>query len=126
MQARRLPALALPTHPPPLTPLAALPCLPAHPPPPQVFYEATPEILSLTVCTQAQEAGQATCKGDSGGPLVVDRDGGRTLVGALSWGTSATCIDAPEDATDYFASLVNSDSREWVGQQLEQLGGGDA
>lgn len=47
------------------------------------------------------------CMGDSGGPLVVGTGGGRTVIGAVSWGI-ACAVGSP----DVFARV--SSHRPWI------------
>lgn len=57
------------------------------------WYNFSPTIQDQTICAgYYNETSQSSCQGDSGGPLtVVDADGKPTMVGIVSFGSSAGC-----------------------------------
>nr|XP_006207605.1 chymotrypsinogen B [Vicugna pacos] len=51
------------------------------------------KITDVMICAGA--SGVSSCMGDSGGPLVCQEDGGWTLVGIVSWGSSVCSTSTP-------------------------------
>lgn len=57
------------------------------------WYGGSTVIQAQTVCAESyNHTSQSSCQGDSGGPLtIVDADGRTTMVGIVSFGSSAGC-----------------------------------
>ncbi|KAI8441814.1 hypothetical protein MSG28_005500 [Choristoneura fumiferana] len=57
------------------------------------WYNNSPTIQDQTICAEYyNDTAQSACQGDSGGPLTfVDTDGRPTMVGIVSFGSSAGC-----------------------------------
>lgn len=64
-----------------------------------------PPVTDRMICA-AGEGGKGACMGDSGGPLTIEGK----LAGAVSWGNPC----AKQSYPDVFASLLNSELREWL------------
>lgn len=64
-------------------------------------------ITDRMICA-AGGGGKGACMGDSGGPLTINGQ----LAGAVSWGKPC----ANQGYPDAFASLLNSEQREWIKQ----------
>ncbi|CAG9791267.1 unnamed protein product [Diatraea saccharalis] len=59
----------------------------------RAWYNNSPIIQAQTVCAEYyNHTSQSSCQGDSGGPLtLVDTDGQTTMIGIVSFGSSAGC-----------------------------------
>ncbi|XP_038216014.1 collagenase-like [Zerene cesonia] len=58
-----------------------------------LFYPGSTVIKEQTICAEYyNDTAQSSCQGDSGGPLtIIDADGRPTMIGVVSFGSSAGC-----------------------------------
>ncbi|XP_026313573.1 serine protease 3-like [Hyposmocoma kahamanoa] len=88
----------------------------------RTWYPTSQAIVESTVCAEYyNHTSQSACQGDSGGPLsLVDLDGKPTMVGVVSFGSSAGCNSPwpsayvrPEFYHDWFTEItgINFDWR---------------
>ncbi|XP_073947917.1 trypsin-7-like isoform X2 [Choristoneura fumiferana] len=93
------------------------------------WYNNSPTIQDQTICAEYyNDTAQSSCQGDSGGPLTfVDTDGRPTMVGIVSFGSSAGCNSPfpsayvrPGHYHDWFYE-VSGINFDWSSDDLESF-----